>query len=200
MPIEITCTGCGRTLRVSDADVGKQARCPACNTISQIGAPAAHDAATRKVGADPPPVDDWYFAIPEGQVYGPIRKFELDQWVREGRVSADCRVRVGSNGVWTSAVDHYPEIARTLPPAPAPRRPHRGALILVLGVLSWFACPVFGVAAWIMGANDLAAMREGQMDRSDSGITYAGVLIGAIHVVLIFLVLVGILLFAMFLA
>ena len=47
-------------------------------------------------------------------------------------------------------------------PAPAYQgayvEPHRGGLILAFGLLGWLVCGFFGVAAWIMGKKDLAAM------------------------------------------
>ena len=36
MPIEMSCTGCGQTLRVADEHAGKKARCPACGTIAEV--------------------------------------------------------------------------------------------------------------------------------------------------------------------
>lgn len=60
--------------------------------------------------------------------------------------------------------------------------PHRGGLILVLGVLGWIvSCPVFGVAAWMMGASDLREMRCGRMDPAGEGITQAGYVLGMIN-------------------
>jgi hypothetical protein len=40
---------------------------------------------------------------------------------------------------------------------------HRGAMILVLGILSWLACPlVLGIIAWVLGNGDCARWtREG---------------------------------------
>ena len=40
MPIELSCTGCGRTLRVADDAAGKHARCPACGNVSRVPEPA----------------------------------------------------------------------------------------------------------------------------------------------------------------
>jgi len=36
MPIDLTCRGCGRRLRVSDDAAGKQARCPACSQVNAV--------------------------------------------------------------------------------------------------------------------------------------------------------------------
>ncbi len=62
-------------------------------------------------------------------------------------------------------------------------RPHRGVLILVLGILGFF-CFILGIAAWIMGKADLAAMDAGEMDPSGRGLTNAGKILGMIFTIL----------------
>lgn len=63
------------------------------------GSPAAAEALER-----------WYLRIPEGEVFGPVGRSELDDWVREGRVSCDCELRVGDGG-WLRADFAYPELS-----------------------------------------------------------------------------------------
>jgi len=46
-------------------------------------------------------------------------------------------------------------------------KPHRGTLILVLGIVSIFVCGIIlGPIAWVMGNNDLREMSAGTMDPS----------------------------------
>jgi hypothetical protein len=69
-------------------------------------------------------------------------------------------------------------------------RPHRGAAILTLGILSlvmMFPCAPLGIFAWVMGGNDLSEMRRGQMDRSGEGLTQAGRILGIVSTVLMIL-------------
>ena len=61
-------------------------------------------------------------------------------------------------------------------------RPHRGTLILVLGIIGIVCCVVCGIVAWVMGNSDLQAMRNGEMDRSGEGLTNAGRICGMISV------------------
>ena len=62
---------------------------------------------------------------------------------------------------------------------------HRGATILVLGILSWLLCPiVLGIMAWVMGNGDLREMDAGRMDPSGRGLTEAGRILGMINVIL----------------
>lgn len=63
--------------------------------------------------------------------------------------------------------------------------PHRGVLILVLGILSLVVCAVTGPFAWILGNKDLAEMRAGRMDREGEGMTRAGQICGIIGSVLL---------------
>jgi len=64
-------------------------------------------------------------------------------------------------------------------------KPHRGTLILVLGILSLVVCAFLGIPAWIMGNNDLAAMNAGQMDPSGRSTTNAGRICGMIGTILL---------------
>jgi hypothetical protein len=61
----------------------------------------------------------------------------------------------------------------------------------VLGILSLIACAPLGIVAWVMGNNDLAAMRAGRMDRSGEGMTSTGQILGIIGTVLFGLGIVG---------
>jgi hypothetical protein len=64
-------------------------------------------------------------------------------------------------------------------------KPHRGTLILVLGILSFVFCGIFtAIPAWIMGNNDLKEMDAGLMDPSGRSITNAGRILGIVAVVL----------------
>jgi DNA-directed RNA polymerase subunit RPC12/RpoP len=81
------------------------------------------------------------------------------------------------------------------PDAVPPRamvREHRGGIILAFGILSWVStCFLFGVAAWAMGVEDLRAMRAGEMDSRGERVTRAGMILGAISVVLTLVILLG---------
>ena len=67
----------------------------------------------------------------------------------------------------------------------AGRRPHRGTLILVLGILGVVMCMPLGIAAWVMGNGDLAAMDRGEIDPEGRGMTQAGKILGMVSVALV---------------
>jgi len=109
MPIETICPGCSRKLRVGDEFAGKQARCPVCNEIYVVSGDRA------ATGRGLPDQNTWRLKTPEGQIYGPVAKDELDQWVSDGRVTADCFIAPDESR-WERADDFYPvlkEVATT---------------------------------------------------------------------------------------
>jgi hypothetical protein len=59
-------------------------------------------------------------------------------------------------------------------------KPHRGTLILVLGILSLVLCAPLGIVAWIMGSTDLKQMDAGAMEPSGRPLTSAGRICGII--------------------
>jgi hypothetical protein len=237
--IEISCSGCGRALKVGLEHAGKMARCPLCGHITQVPGPLSE--------GEPQPISRpedessgqlWLLQTPEGQEYGPATRAELDRWVSEGRVTADCRLRQGASGQWRPADAVYPELAarpavaaelpRLVPaagPHPttaqarpyfgdhptssfvagsppghdpyAPRTaaylaPHRGPVILVLGIVGIVTgCVIFSLIAWVMGSNDLREMQAGRMDPSGMDLTRAGQIMGMIISILHLLAIVG---------
>lgn len=77
-------------------------------------------------------------------------------------------------------------------------KPHRGTLVLVLGILSLVICGILGIPAWIMGKNDLREMEAGQMDPAGRSLTNAGRICGMIGCILLALgIVIGGLIFVM---
>ena len=153
MPIEMSCTGCGQTLRVADEHAGKMARCPKCGAV--VAVPAAGAAAS---------------AVPPLQ---PIPDFL--QPAASSNPFAD-RPEQATN----------PYASPTAPQTPVrcSRQPHRGGMILTFGIVGLLCCMPFGIAAWVMGASDLKAIRAGTMDPAGQSMTQAGMVIGMISVAL----------------
>lgn len=58
--------------------------------------------------------------------------------------------------------------------------PHRGTLILTLGILGLVLCAPLGVIAWVMAEGDLRRMRDGQMDPSGWRQTSSGRVCGIV--------------------
>ncbi|MEE3369313.1 MAG: DUF4190 domain-containing protein [Planctomycetota bacterium] len=149
MAIEVSCPDCFRLLRVDELHVGKQARCPACETVFTVTQQNAGEGIASET--------DTPSSNPFAPSSAPV------PWDKSAASGAD-----------------YQNVA-----------PHRGTLILVMGLLSWFCCCGFGIVAWVLGSQDIKLMEAGQMDPSGLGITKAGYWIGIISLLLNLLVMAG---------
>jgi hypothetical protein len=83
-------------------------------------------------------------------------------------------------------MSHFPP---PVPPTDFPPfgslRPHRGGVVLALGILSLVLnCFILGIIAWVMANSDLREMRAGMMDPGGYSVTKAGQICGIISVCL----------------
>ncbi len=62
--------------------------------------------------------------------------------------------------------------------------PSQATTILVLGILSIVCCGLLGIAAWVMGNNELKAIDEGRRPPENRGTANAGRICGIVGVVL----------------
>ncbi|MFL5341537.1 MAG: DUF4190 domain-containing protein [Gemmataceae bacterium] len=170
MPIQTSCPSCSRALRVPDNLLGKNVRCPSCETtfIASTGEEFRPEAAASASQSD-------------GKAFRAVS-------ARPPRNDDDEEIRLRSRLQFNDEDDEYDD-------QPRRRRryltPHRGASILTTGilsiVLSIVICPLvglIGISAVVMGKNDLREMREGRMDDSGHGQTMAGFVMGIIGTVL----------------
>ncbi|REJ65233.1 MAG: hypothetical protein DWQ31_19030 [Planctomycetota bacterium] len=187
MAWEFACINCRRPLQVPNEQAGAQIRCPYCRTVFTVP-----DDAMPTIEPVPPPA-------PSGST--------LSGSARSGSApsrhfpSAPGGGPPGFSGPPSSAPGNAPSgysAPGTVNPYQTPRigvgigaqrshlPPHRGALVLTLGILSLagtLVCGIFvflGIPAWIMGRNDLHEMRAGRLDPSGEGITQAGMILGII--------------------
>lgn len=79
-------------------------------------------------------------------------------------------------------------------------RPHRGGIILALGILGIVICQICGIIAWVMANTDLAEMRAGRMDPSGEGTTNAGKICGIIGVALLLVIVIPMFVLSLFFA
>jgi len=59
-------------------------------------------------------------------------------------------------------------------------KPHRGVLILVLGILGLIACCFCAPVAWYMGSQDMAEIDAGRMDPEGRQMTQIGMILGMV--------------------
>jgi len=187
MPSIISCPSCQKQLKVPDDLIGKSVKCPGCKetfTAQTMGksaaAPAREDVVEkpRKKAAPPPEDDEDEDEAPRK----PVKRRAADDDDEDERPSQRVKRRGGG-----------------------PMAPHRGQLIMILGIGSligfviglplWIAGPF----AWIMGNKDLKEMDAGRMDPEGRGNTQIGKICGMIATILavvgIVLTCVGVILF-----
>lgn len=206
------CPSCLRKLRVPDDLSGQAVRCPTCGTTFTVSPPESVAGSAAAAALQPPegdfqplrgPLD---FALDDGepvavqQVPPPPRPYQavpIDDAppANAQRRCPHCRERIARSAVRCpccgEAVD--PE-ERPWERGPWVRRdcePHRGTVILALGVLSLVLMGMFpplglplGIAAWAMGEKDLELIRRQAMDPAGLSNTQAGRTCGIIGTVL----------------
>ena len=158
--------------------------------------------------------EQWRLRTEDGNVYGPVSKTEVDSWLTEGRITAGCHLQLEGSAEWTPATKVYPALSKPVwtthanpfaddaspnaspyrsPTAANPtirqrhHQPHRGGLILILGVLGIACCGLVAPVACVLGYIDLKQIREGHMDPSGKGLTQAGMVLGIIGTALMVL-------------
>ena len=156
MPIELPCPGCGQTLRVADEHAGKKARCPSCGTISEVPWPSSEV----QPASEPPSAS-----------HGPL----------PGPSSSTPDLNPFADLPEPGANPYASPTAPTLGSGTS-GRPHRGGLILTFGIIGILCCMPFGIAAWVMGASDLAEIRAGRMDPAGESTTRVGMILGIVSV------------------
>lgn len=117
--------------------------------------------------------------IPEGQIFGPVPRSQVDQWVIEGRIDGKCEMREAGTNTWEKSANFYPilalpeEVGAGTPfhKARKPQNqavyqfPHRGGASLLFAVIGLMGgCPIFSVAAWAMAYADLEGIEQQRVD------------------------------------
>ena len=188
---------CGRKLRVPDDLLGKPVKCPTCEHAFQ--ATTAHDPAppppTPGAAIAPAAAGDEHTAAFGPEAHRPTGEAD------DVRPCPSCGERIDKDAARCRFCGEDVEDGQEEDDRPwddsrrfrgrRDAEPHRGTLILVLGILSivlFALCgPVglpLGIAAWVMGRRDLVKMRENRMDREGEGLTQAGWICGIIGTIL----------------
>jgi hypothetical protein len=74
-------------------------------------------------------------------------------------------------------------------------KPHRGIMVLLLGIFGFKTCGILGIVAFILGGNDLREMDAGRMDPSGRGMTQIGYYLGIVSAILALLGIVLVILY-----
>src|SRR5678815_1216140 len=107
MRLQVVCSSCNAKLKAPDTAAGKKTKCPKCQAIISVPldapqAPAASPG-TKKA-------ENWHMQTTDGSQFGPVSKTELDEWFKEGRISADCQLLREGADQWQWASEVYPSL------------------------------------------------------------------------------------------
>lgn len=138
----------------------------------------------------------------EGTEYGPVDAATLQRWFHEGRVGPGYQIRQSEFANWQTAELFRPSTSPgSGPVGGAPVNPYSPAndpatgmfrypksdqsvLILVMGILGFAGCPVFGIVAWVMGHTALNDIQAGLVDPGTKGLVQAGYYLGIASVII----------------
>jgi hypothetical protein len=164
MPIQIACPSCEQPLRVPENLFGQLVKCPKCDTTFTATADSSPPSERREEPSPP----------------------------TKSVTSGSAQIRQPPSQQQSPEPESFPR-----PPQPEdddfsePRRsrrnyqPHRGTLILVLGILSVVGFGILtGIPAWIMGNSDLKQMRAGIMDPEGESNTNIGRILGMVMTII----------------
>jgi hypothetical protein len=192
----VSCSQCDKKLRVPEELIGKLVKCPTCGHTftATISAPAKksdpeekpnRSARVKTKDDDDDPPRKSKRSRDDDDDDRPIRKSRRS---RDDDDDDDRSSRRSRRGRWDDDDDDDDDRSSRV------RRrdlmPHRGPLILVLGILglviglSTGVGFALGLIAWILGNNDLKEMRAGRMDREGEGMTQGGRICGMISTIL----------------
>jgi hypothetical protein len=210
MPDLLNCPSCSRQLRVPPDLLGKQVKCPSCGTTfagtaDPLPAAASPPPATPDnilpqlelppddTAAPPPPATAVFppAAVPSRPAPGPA-----DEAVSCPYCGATIRrgaVRCPSCGEDLAEEDERPWERSARAPVRRDCEPHRGNLVLTLGIISlavlicWPLAVVglpLGIVAWVMGTRDLEKIKLGVMDPAGQGLVQGGRVCGIVGTIL----------------
>ena len=174
MAIEFKCQGCEKTLRVPDEFGGRKAKCPNCQAILQV--PAETETVT-PLDVQPPIESSPDLFAGMDTRDSPQSGYKQPSAPNPAR----SRERFATGNPYSAPQPQTPQ------PQLNPRRrgtgaPHRGGLILGLGIAGFVCCVIPGFVAFFMGISDLQAMKEGRMDGEGHGLTLGGTIMGGVSV------------------
>jgi predicted Zn finger-like uncharacterized protein len=156
----IICPSCQRSLQVPEEHLGRRVQCPECQ----------HRFTATAASAQPPSAPAGEFT-PAEQASKSRRRDRDDDEEDDDR---ERRRRDEYDDVEDDDYDNYGRIRRR------PYEPHRGGLVLTLGLVAliggWAAClpAIIGPIAWYLAVVDLRAIRAGHMDPAGESTTRAG--------------------------
>jgi predicted Zn finger-like uncharacterized protein len=161
MPTDVDCPSCTQKLRVPDDLLGKKVKCPACKTMFSATQRGLEDSVPSPRETDEPPSRSTAVMAPRQS--SPPQESDNGDIEEDPRPSKRRRLKRGRD-----------------------YQPHRGTIILVLGILAIVTGLhlILGPIAWIMGNADLKEIHAGRMDPEGEGMTNIGRVLGMVATII----------------
>lgn len=151
----IQCPSCKRKLQLPESLIHQDVQCPSCNATF-VATPGTTTGSAAPPYSAPPP-------LPERRSYVELPPSRRDDFFDDDEEDYDRSRRRRRRDL----------------------TPHRGGLILALGIIGLVAgCIILSPIAWVMGNQDLTEIRAGRMDPEGEGLTQAGRILGIIGTVI----------------
>lgn len=175
--IEFHCPHCDKLLKTPDDKAGVRANCPGCGQTVTV-----------PVEAQSPDVFDNPAALEEtspAEKSSPVSSAPSRSGSTAHGETTSCPMCGEQIQAAAQRCRYCGEDVRPSRSHGGSVTPHRGVLVLILGILGWVCCFPFGIAAWVMANADLGEMDAGRMDNDGRGLTIAGKVLGIVQCCLV---------------
>jgi hypothetical protein len=139
--------------------------------------------------------------------YGPINADQLRQWIAEGRVNGNTKVKLEGTEGWKS-ISELPEFATSLPAVPPPPTPMLppsavpstapmpqqqkanplAVWSMVTGILGLLCCQILAPVAIVLGIVAQSQLKQNPQ-QTGSGFAIVGIVLGIISLILLIVVI-----------
>jgi len=127
--------------------------------------------------------------------YGSISADQICQWIGEGRVNAQTKVRAGEGTDWKPLAD-FPEFVEALktcqpplaicpPPAALAKTSGLAIASLVLGILGLFTCGFTALVGLILGIVAISKIKKNEGRLRGQGLAIAGTIVSAVFLLML---------------
>jgi phage FluMu protein Com len=185
MTIEFHCPHCDKLLKTADDKAGVSAKCPGCGEPVMVPSVAESNSLFDQSFSSPPSNPAAAGRVPASA--------ESADGNSDAGATRDCPMCGERIKAAATRCRYCGEELTNKRFGGSGLAPHRGGLILALGIIGLamlFLCVLcapfgivslpLGIAAWVMGNNDLREMSAGRMDPSGERLTQSGKIIGII--------------------
>jgi len=114
MPIKFSCDRCSKSFTVADSAGGKTGRCSDCGHLNTL--PKSNP---KSAGTPAEPAAEMFEVTSgvTGDVFGPADRATLNQWVGEGRITPECKIKKVGSEKWTAASSIFASLKKADPEA-----------------------------------------------------------------------------------